>query len=142
MDYFRCSSCGAFNRVKNKGGKAPVCGRCKERLDTSGAPQPVDGDQLARAIKGSPVPVLVDFWAAWCGPCRMAAPILDEIARSKAGELVVLKLDTDANQATARRHEVQGIPLFVMFRDGKEAERQTGLLPKSAFKSWVDTASA
>ena len=141
MDYFRCAKCGAFNRVKNKDGKSPVCGRCKEKLDVSGAPQQVTGAELERAVKGAPVPVLVDFWAAWCGPCRMAAPILDEIARSKAGEIVVLKLDTDANQDAARRHSVQGIPLFVMFREGQEAARQTGLPPKSAFKSWVESVA-
>ncbi|MEZ4220329.1 MAG: thioredoxin [Polyangiaceae bacterium] len=141
MNHHRCKNCGAFNRVPPSGGKTPVCGRCKQRLDTTGAPQEVNGEELARALDASPVPVLVDFWAPWCGPCRMAAPILDTIARSNAGRISVLKLNTDANQNAAARHGVQGIPLFVMFRGGREAARQTGLLPQPAFERWVAQVS-
>jgi thioredoxin 2 len=142
VNVFRCNDCGAFNRVREPGGKTPICGRCKARLDVSGAPQEVDGAALDAAISSSPVPLLVDFWAPWCGPCRMAAPQLDEIARSNAGSLLVLKLNTDQNQDAAARHRVQGIPLFVMFRGGYEAARQTGLPPRSAFERWISAHAA
>jgi len=135
---FRCAECGAFNRVRDGGGRTPICGRCKSRLDVSGAPREVTEGALADAIASSPIPVLVDFWAPWCAPCRMAAPVLDGIARKHPGRLLVLKLNTDENQNAAVRHRVQGIPLFVIFRDGHERARQTGLLPREGFERWVD----
>jgi thioredoxin 2 len=142
VDVYRCRECGAFNRVRDAAGRTPICGRCKNRIDTSGAPQEVSQAGLADALASSPVPVLVDFWAPWCAPCRMAAPILDGIARDNAGKLLVLKLNTDENQAAAQHHRVQGIPLFVMFRDGYEVARQTGLPPKPAFERWVGAHAA
>jgi len=98
----------------------------------------VTGAELATILEQSPVPVLVDFWAAWCGPCRMAAPIIDRIARARSGRLLVLKLDTDGNPDAAARHRVQSIPMFALFRDGAEAQRQVGLPSEAALAQWVD----
>ena len=142
MDVFRCSACGALNRVPAAGRRIPICGKCKHRLDVSGAPQEVNESGLADAIASSPVPVLVDFWAPWCGPCRMAAPMLDALARANPGRMLVLKLDTDQNQNAAMRHGVQSIPLFVMFRGGYECARQTGLPPRASFERWIAAHAA
>jgi len=136
---FRCRHCSAFNRVpESKREQKPICGRCKNPLETSGAPQEVSGEELATIVEESPVPVLVDFWAAWCGPCRMAAPILDRIARGRAGRLLVVKLDTDRNPEAAARHRIQSIPVFALFRDGSERQRQVGLPSEVALAQWVD----
>jgi len=139
MHTYRCPRCGGLNRVpERRVTDGPICGRCKTPLDASGAPQSVNESELARAIESSPVPVLVDFWAPWCGPCRMAAPVLDRIARSRAGLVIVLKVNSDEQPNASARHRVQGIPAFIMFKGGAEAGRQVGLLPERAFADWVD----
>jgi thioredoxin 2 len=139
---FRCASCGAFNRVSAGHSGVPTCGRCKKDLDTSGAPQEVDANGYARAVASSPVPVLVDFWAPWCGPCRMAAPILDQVGRQKAGALVVLKVNTDEHPQPSAQLGIRGIPTFVVFKAGREAARQSGVLPAPQMTRWVESHSA
>jgi thioredoxin 2 len=136
---YRCRNCSAFNRVPEaRKAESPVCGRCKKPLETSGAPEEVTGAELAAILEQSPVPVLVDFWATWCGPCRMAAPIIDRIARARSGRLLVLKVDTDRNPDAAARHRIQSIPVFALFREGAEAQRQVGLPSEAALAQWVD----
>ncbi|HZW90357.1 MAG TPA: thioredoxin [Myxococcaceae bacterium] len=141
MATYRCPSCGAFNRV-GSGTGTPVCGRCKQALPTTGAPQDVDSDGLARAIASSPVPVLVDFWAPWCAPCRVAAPFFDEVARRLKGEAIVLKVDTEANPDAGARHGIRAIPTAILFQGGHERERRMGVQPAAALESWLRGASA
>jgi thioredoxin 2 len=141
---FRCAACGAFNRVgaAPPGTSAPVCGRCKRPLDVSGAPQEVDGEGLSRAVAGSPVPVLVDFWAPWCAPCRAAAPVFQQVGQAHAGRLVVLKLNTDAAPQASAAHGIRGIPTFILFRGGQELARQSGVMPLPQMQAWLKQAGA
>ncbi|MFT3713629.1 MAG: thioredoxin [Archangium sp.] len=137
---FRCASCGAFNRVADQRAGVPTCGRCKKDLDVSGAPQEVDAAQFERVVSGSPLPVLVDFWAPWCQPCRIAAPILDNVGRELAGKAVVIKVNSDQHPQPSARLGIRGIPTFIVFRDGAERARQAGLASAEQLRSWAMNA--
>jgi thioredoxin 2 len=139
---FRCPRCGAMNRVALLAPeRQAVCGKCKADLDTSGAAAHVDLPALEQAVASSPAPVLVDFWAPWCAPCRAFAPVLERYAREQAGRVVVLKLDTEAQPAAGARFGIQAIPTLVLFRGGKEVERVSGALPLEELRRFASAAS-
>ncbi len=105
----------------------------------SGKPIHVTDDEFEETVLKSPVPVLVDFWAPWCGPCRMVAPTLEDLAKEYDGKLVIAKVNTDENPAWAMRFGVRGIPTLLLVRDGQETDRVVGALPKPQLKGRVDT---
>jgi thioredoxin 2 len=127
-----CPACGATNRVpgdKVAQGLAPVCGKCRAPLPM-GKPQPVTDATFAQDVERSPVPVLVDAWAPWCGPCHMIAPIIDQLATELAGRVRVVKLNVDDNPRTAARFDLRSIPTLLVLKDGREVDRLVGVQPK------------
>jgi thioredoxin 2 len=128
-----CPNCGAKNRVdpqRIERGEAPVCGRCKRPLPGAAEPVEVTDDTFAKEVENSPVPVLVDIWAPWCGSCRMLAPTINQLASEMAGRVKVAKLNVDENPQTAGRFNISGIPAMLIFKNGREVDRIVGLAPK------------
>lgn len=135
-----CPFCSTLNRVNlARIGDHPKCGSCGRPILLD-RPLVVTDATFARVIADAEVPVLVDFYADWCGPCKIVAPILDEIARAQAGAVLVLKLDTDRNPATMTRFGVQGIPTLIAFARGREVSRQTGAAPRQAIEMLLAAA--
>ncbi len=131
MGIIDCPSCGARNRVGPIPRGTPRCPRCKSVL-----PWVVDADASTfEAETAASVPVVVDFWAEWCGPCRMISPVLQDLAGRHAGRLKVVKVDVDANPGLAARFGAQSIPLLVVLREGREADRIVGALPRPALEA-------
>ena len=131
----KCAVCGAANRVRPDlaADKTPVCGKCKSPLPAvSTAPLIVTDSNFAELVEASPLPVLLDMWAAWCGPCRMVAPTIEQLAGELAGRVMVGKMDVDANQRTAARFRVQSIPTLLIFKEGREAARIVGVQSKES----------
>jgi thioredoxin 2 len=121
-----CPSCGTKNRVGPAPRGTPRCGRCKAAL-----PWIVAADESSFAAEtDASVPVLVDFWATWCGPCRMVDPVLAELASERAGSLKVVKVNVDENPRLASRFQAMSIPLLVIMRDRREIDRVVGAVPK------------
>jgi thioredoxin 2 len=140
----RCPQCGASNRVDRArlAGRAAVCGRCKNTLSAAAAPSSpitVTDGNFAEAVGNSPLPVLLDFWAAWCGPCRQIAPVVERLAAELAGKALIGKLNVDENQGTAARFGVQSIPTLLIFKNGREVDRLVGLQSREAILRRLQT---
>ena len=135
-----CSSCGRLNRVDlARATDRPKCGACGRPIALD-HPLPLSDATFDRVVGGSDAPVLVDFYADWCGPCKIMAPVLDAVAQARAGSVLVAKLDTDRNPAVARRFQIASIPTLILFRGGREVARELGAIPRPRLEALIDGA--
>jgi thioredoxin len=140
----RCPRCGTTNRLAYPTlGHTVRCGRCRTTLPPPASPIDITTPELFDALIASSVlPVVVDFWAPWCGPCRMVAPVLEEIAQEKGDAIQIVKLNVDENPETAAKFQVMSIPTLILFRDGDVAHKVIGALPKRRLEAELEPALA
>jgi thioredoxin 2 len=132
-----CASCGVRNRVPAAAKGVPRCARCKAPL-----PWIADADDgtFADVAVAAPLPVLVDLWAPWCGPCRMVSPALEDLARQLAGRVKLVKVDVDGSPMVSQRFGVQGIPMLVLLHRGEVVATRVGAAPHAELRSWLEAA--
>lgn len=134
----RCQFCHTWNRVDaTRVSDRPKCGECSRPMLLD-RPVKLDDEDFSRTIAESQVPVLVDFYADWCGPCKMMAPAVDELASKHQGRALVAKLNTDYSPKTASSFNIRGVPTVIVFNEGKEVARQTGAVPAAALQKLLD----
>ena len=133
----RCAFCGAWNRVDAaRAADRPKCGKCAKPILLD-RPLTLDDASFARTVEASTVPVLVDFYADWCGPCKMMAPHVDELAARYQGRALVAKLNTDLSPVTAQRFQIRSIPTVIVFRDGRAVTQQAGAVRLAELESML-----
>ncbi len=137
----RCEFCGTWNRIDaERALDKPKCGNCGKPMLLD-RPVKLDDASFARTIADSDVPVLVDFYADWCGPCKMMAPSVDKLAADYSGKAIVAKLNTDLAPQTSQSFQIRGIPTSIVFLKGKEVARQSGAVPYATLASMIDRAT-
>jgi len=135
-----CPFCETLNRIDlSRIGQRPKCGKCGKPILLD-RPIAVSDATFERVTTDTTVPVLVDFYADWCGPCKTMAPLLDDVARRRVGEVLIAKLNTDRNPATGMRFGIRGIPTIILFREGKEIARRVGAVPPTDLEALVNSA--
>ncbi len=138
----RCQFCGSWNKVEvARAADRPKCGKCAKPMLLD-RPIHLDDESFARTIADSEVPILVDFYADWCGPCKIMAPAVDQLASAYVGRALVAKLDTEAAQRTSMSFNIRGIPTSIVFQGGKEVARQSGAVPYSTLAAMLGRAEA
>ena len=136
----RCQFCDAWNRIDAaRASDRPKCGQCAKPM-LMDRPVKLNDETFARTIRETELPVLVDFYADWCGPCKIMAPFVDEVAAEYLGRAVVAKLDTDRSPVTAQGFQIRGIPTSIVFKDGVEVARQVGAVPKAGLVELLEKA--
>ncbi len=130
-----CPGCGAKNRVPAVAKGLPRCPQCKEPLPWVAAASDDDFDSVADSTK---IPVIVDLWAPWCGPCRQLSPLLEKLAGERPGRVKIVKVNVDENPATQARYQVQAIPTLILLKGGRQVSTQRGALPLPQLRSWLD----
>ncbi len=136
-----CPSCGTTNRLPPvRAGRKAVCGKCKTVLPDNAGPVAVTDATFSSEVESSSIPVLLDLWADWCGPCHMLAPTIDQLSSEMAGRVKVAKLNIDENPGVANRFGVRSIPTLLVLKDGKEVDRLVGVQPKQEILRRLENA--
>ena len=136
-DVVTCPACGRRNRVPAAAAGTPRCGRCHTPLPWIAE---ASGASFSDVVEASKIPVLLDLWAPWCGPCRMVGPTLEKLAHQYAGRVKLVKVNVDEAPEVARRFAVQGIPTLILVNRGQVLDRRTGAIPEAALRAWLEQA--